>query len=285
MPPPRDLLIALLSPFSPRLLDASARGSGWNSVWLLTGNGTSVVLKIYGRRRTRIREWLTCLANAIGGRTGYTAAARRKTEHQGLTLWREAGFDVPRITCAPLPMPPLPAPFLLLEYLPGPSLAALLSDPGVERAEKETLFLRFIHDWGRRHAVALDLSEPGLLQEHPGLDHVLVSDGRLVTFDLEVAYTSRRQVAETVSTEIAGLVRSLFKFLPERDAELYLRLITESYPDRSRLLRVHTDLFANASPLRRLLHALDRRLLRTPGRLDKFVAATRLRDALTITGR
>jgi hypothetical protein len=280
MPGPRDQLATLLAPFSPRLLDASARGSGWNSVWFLAWKGKPVVLKVYGRRRTRIREWLTHVTQLCGGRTGYTAGARRETERLCLTLWRETGFDVPRIDCEPLPLPPLPAPFLLMEYLPGPSLAAFLSDPSVQPEEKDAGFIRFLSDWGRRHAAALVLSEPALLQEHPGLDHLLVSGIRLATFDLEVAYTSRGRVAEGISAEIAGFVRSLFKSLPEQNARHYLQLLAQAYPSRSRLIRVHTDLFTNPSPVRRLFHALDRRLLRKPGRLDKYVAAERLREAL-----
>jgi hypothetical protein len=167
-----------------------------------------------------------------------------------------------------------------MEYLPGPSLAAFLSDPSVQPEEKDAGFIRFLSDWGRRHAAALVLSEPALLQEHPGLDHLLVSGIRLATFDLEVAYTSRRRVAEGISAEIAGFVRSLFKSLPEQEARYYLQRLAEAYPNRSRLIRVHTDLFSNPSPVRRLFHALDRRLLRKPGRLDKYVAAERLREAL-----
>ncbi len=280
MTAPRDQLAILLAPLSPRLLDASTRGSGWNSVWLLTGNGKPVVLKIYGRRRTRLREWMTHLAQTLGGRTGYTAPDRQRTERHGLRLWRKNGFDVPRIGCEPLPLPPLPAPFLLMEYLPGPSLAAFLADPARTPGEKDALFLRFLSDWSRRHATALNLGEPALLQEHPGLDHLLVSGARLVTFDLEVAYTSRRHMAEAVSAEIAGFVRSLFKVLPDLEARHFLRLLSDAYPDRTRLARVYTDLFDNPVLSHRLLHALDRRFLRKPGRLDKYLAAERLRDSL-----
>jgi hypothetical protein len=280
MPAPRDQLAALLAPFAPRLLDASARGSGWNSVWLLAWNERSYVLKIYGRRRTRLREWMTHLSQRLTGKTGYTANARRETERRCLTLWRDAGFDVPRIDCAPVPLPPLPVPFLLMEYLPGPLLGSFLADPDGRPEEKKRLFLRFLGDWGKRHAAALARSEPALLQEHPGLDHLLVSGTRLATFDLEVAYTSRSRVAESVSAEIAGLVRSLFKVLPEQEAGRYLGLMAKSYPDRSRLARVHTDLFNSPSPAVRPIHALDRRLFRKPGSLDKYGAAERLRAAL-----
>lgn len=281
MTAPRDQLAALLAPLAPRLLDASARGPGWNSIWSLSQNGNTVILKVYGRRRARFREWTTDLSQRLGGRTGYTARARHATEARCLRLWREAGFDVPALLePGAFPLPPLPAPFLLMEYVPGPTLAAFLADPQTAAGPKEARLRAFAAALSARHAAALAGREPALLQEHPGLEHVLVSGPRLVTFDLETAYTSPAGVADAVSAEIAGTVRSLFKALPGAGARHCLGAFIQGYPDRARLERVAADLFENPSPARRLLHALDRRLLRKPGRFDKFAAARLLREAL-----
>ncbi|MFO7536023.1 MAG: hypothetical protein R6X19_10160 [Kiritimatiellia bacterium] len=281
MTAPRDQLAALLAPFAPRLLDASARGSGWNSIWSLSLPGNTVVLKIYGRRRARFREWSTDLSQRLGGRTGYTARARHAIEKRGLRLWRESGFDVPALLQpGTFPLPPLPAPFLLMEYVPGPTLSDFLADPQLSDGDKEARLRAFAAALSARHTVAIAMREPALLQEHPGLEHVLVSGARLVTFDLETAFTSRAGVPNAVSAEIAGTVRSLYRRLPVAAARHYLGVLVSAYPDRARLEQVAVDLFENPSPARRALHALDRRLLRKPGRLDKYAAARLLREAL-----
>lgn len=278
MAAPREQLLTLLAPYSPRLLDASARGSGWNSVWLLTAGERQMVLKVYGRRRTRVREWMTDFSHLTSGRTGYTARARRETEARCLLLWSQAGFDVPALQMTPPDFPPLPVPFLLMEFIPGPPLSRLLADPGTPQTAREAVFRRYLVELSTRHAAALERQEAAFLQEHPALDHVLVSDNRLVTFDLEVAYTTRHGIDGCVTAEIAGLIRSLFKALPAEEAGRYLQLMVESYPVRSRLERVHGDLFENPSPFKRAMHALDR--ARSKGRFDKYAAAVLLRDAL-----
>lgn len=280
MPSPRDQLAQLLGAFSPRLLDASARGSGWNSVWRIDLNGSTRVLKVYGRRRGRFREWMTDATHRLGGRTSYTAAARRDTEARCLRLWREAGFDVPALADPTPDFPRLPAPFLLMEYIPGPSLAKTLADPDMAAEQKSALWRRYAAEWGARHAAVLARGEPALLQEHPDLEHVLVSGDRLVTFDLEVAYTGAGTVCDRIAAELAGMVRSLFKRLPPEEARHLLRLLIDAYPDRTRLEAVDAALFANASPLKRLFHALDRRLIRKAGGMDKYAAARLLRNAL-----
>ncbi len=270
---PRDQLASLLAAYSPRLLDASGRGSGWNSIWLLTYCGRPHILKVYGRRRARLREALTHLTQLAGGLSGYTAPARHATEARCLRLWREAGFDCPALEEAPAGCPPLPAPFLLMEYLPGPSLAAALADSTADPAGQDILFRRFLATLCRRHAVALERREPALIQEHPGLDHCLVSGERLAVFDLETAYTSKAVVADAISGEIAGLIRSLFRVLPPAQARHFMERLAADYPDRARLASVERDLFDNPSPFRRILHAIDRRLLRKKGRFDKYAAA------------
>lgn len=281
---PRDQLAALLAAYEPRLLDASARGSGWNSVWRLSIRGRPVVLKVYGRRRARLREAMTHLAQLASGLTGYTAPARRAAEAHGLRLWRDAGCDCPALESPPPDFPGLPAPFLLMEYLPGPSLKEALADPAVSREARDALFRRYLDAMGRRHAAALARREPALVQEHPGLDHALVSGNRLAVFDLETAYTARGFVADAISAELAGLVRSLFRALPAADARHYLDRLAADYPDRGRLADVSRNLVRNPSPGRRLLHALDRLLFRKRGQLDKYAAARLLDEALKKRG-
>jgi hypothetical protein len=279
MAAPRDQLLSLLAPFTPRLLDASARGSGWNSVWRLTVDGKDIVLKVYGRRRTRLREWMTDFSHRVSGRTGYTAASRMRTESRCLRLWREAGFDVPALEAAPKGFPRLPAPFLLMEFIPGQSLLHVLTDTKAPQTARDGLFMRCMEDLSARHDVALEHREAALLQEHPALDHVLVTESRRVTFDLEVAYTTRHGVADCVTGEIAGLIRSLLKTVSPAEARHYVQLMADAYPNRGRLARVYGDLYENPSPVRRLLHALDRR--RKQGPSDKYAAASLLREILS----
>jgi len=285
MPSPRDQLDSLLAAYTPRRIDASARGSGWNSVWIILSGDRPLILKVYGRRRSRIRERLIDLSHRFGGRTPYTAAARRQTEARCLHLWQSCGFDVPTLVTPPLDFPALPAPFLLQAFVPGPTLADALGDDAIPWADRRALWQRAVAAWGRRHEAALARREPALIQEHPGLDHLLVSGPRLVTFDMEVAYTGRATVPDRIAAELCGLVRSLFKRLPPEPAAALLDDLVAAYPVRARLEEIHPALFNHPAPLRRLGHRLDRRWLRKPGALDKYEAARRIQAALLRTPR
>jgi hypothetical protein len=273
-----NALRASLAPFAPRRLDVSRRGSGLNAVWRITLDGAPAVLKTYDTRRGPVRTALTALEHRLSGRTPYAAAARQRTERDGLRLWRDAGFDVPALHETPLPVR-LPVPHLCMEWLPGPTLPAFLTDAAQPDSAREDALRRFAPAWAARHALALERDEPRLLQEHATLDHVLVSGERLVTFDLEVAFRPGAHVPALIAREICGYLRSILRRLPAAPGIRAFEVLVAAYPQRDILDTAWREILANPRPAARLLHAIERRLAgRRPW--PRHAVAARIRAAI-----
>lgn len=273
------ILEAALRAYAPEKLDSSARGSGLNAVWKIRIGPRPAVLKTYASRRNPVDTVLAELSHRTAGRTGYSAAARRHTEFRNLAHWHEMGFDVPALIPHRF-VPPLPLPWLCLEYVEGRTLANLLADPHVAPAEQEEIFSRFLRSWAGRHTAAEDRQDRSLIQEHPTIDHILVADNRLVTFDLEVGFT-RGDVRALVAREIAGVLVSLFRRLPEPRATHFLAQFVAGYPDRTRIEFVAREFLKSPSPWRRVLHGLAARRARARGvRMHRAEIARRLATAL-----
>ncbi|MEW6743875.1 MAG: hypothetical protein AB1486_14060 [Planctomycetota bacterium] len=261
------------------VLNVSRAGGEEHRVLKLVIEGESAIAKIYGLKRNTVRTLLWQIGHRVlAGKSSIFARSRWATEREVLALWRANGFDVPRLLELELPAS-FPRPYLLLEWIDGPSMEELLRDEELALGEKEALLMRFVEVWGRRHERALELGEPRLIHEHPTFAHVLVKDDRLVHFDFEVAYTKRRPVGRLVSFEILGFLRSLAKCDPW-DYQVLLERVLETYPVRFRLETTVRDLSVGRHATHRLFLALDRlrRARRRP--YNKYVILQSLGDAL-----
>ena len=131
------------------------------------------------------------------------------------------------------PLPELPADFpccIAMEWISGPTIAALLLDKDTPLDHKKNIIARYAGIWAKRHARALALSEPRLLQENPTLSHVFVSNGRLVHFDFEIVFTRKKDLERLVRREIVGVLHSLAK-TSEDDFRPLLDTLLDNYPD------------------------------------------------------
>jgi tRNA A-37 threonylcarbamoyl transferase component Bud32 len=256
-----------------RLLAVSRRGDGRHQVVSARLAGREVVIKLYGRKR----PWLPTLARAFGhrflvGKTGLGARTRRDTEARLLRLWRAHGFAVPELFELALPEPD-ERPYLVLEHVAGPGVHEELRDPSVPLERLQTGMARFAADWGRRHALAERLREPGLVHAHPGFAHLIDRGGDWVTFDLEYAYTDSSRIEALIAVEIAGFVASLTRAAGAR-AEPLLRAIVAAYPDRGRLARVGSSATVGRFPaLDALTASLPALRARGPRKLRDSVGA------------
>ena len=214
--------------------EGSRRGSGQAILRFDTPRG-SVAVKRFGLRRGRIRLVLKQIGHwTFAGKSPAGAAGRRRTEAECLALWASHGFDVfRRIHGADLP--PIAEPHLVLEFVEGRTLYDILEDPAVVEAEKEALLARFAPEWRRRHALALERSDPRLLHEHGSFRHVFVAGDRLITFDLEIAWRRRRLTGYLVGREVAAFLRSLGRASGKDRFESRLARLVASYGDASLL--------------------------------------------------
>ena len=108
---------------------------------------------------------------------GHDSARKRKT----LDIWQENGFEVFRRLKQPPPVS-IDFPHLVFEFVSGRTLKEYFLDSAIGKADKLNTFKRFLPEWSRRHAVALETRNHYLIQERATLQHVFMSaeDGRLI---------------------------------------------------------------------------------------------------------
>jgi tRNA A-37 threonylcarbamoyl transferase component Bud32 len=231
------------SPPELKVLAVSRRGDGRHRVLRQKKGDRFIVVKGYGRKRSRIRTWLRAFGSrVIVHKSSVSPTGRCRTERDVLALWRREGFDVPRILDAE-PTCPVPEPRLVMEWIEGPLFSQVLGDVQVSLARKRSLVQRFARQWGERHARALLLKEPRLLFEHPTFDHVILCGERMVHLDFEIVFTSRHNLDRLIRRELVGFLRSMVKSSKTEFGDL-LNVLVSSYPDRASLERVRDELLA-----------------------------------------
>ncbi len=223
------------------VLAASKRGDGTHRVLKVDFQGTPLVLKCYGLKGSRLQALLRQFGSRLLlGKSTYTSRGRYATERAVLELWRREGFDAPAVLDLAL-LEKAGQPCLAMEFVPGELLSKLIRAEDVALVRKKELVARFAEIAGRRHARALELSEPGLVFKHPTFSHVIVSGERLFHFDFEQALTHAGSIERYIRHEIAGFLHAL----PRSDTALFTELFSAfsaSYPDRQRLALVIAEL-------------------------------------------
>ena len=223
------------------VLNVSMRGDGRQRILKIRHEGKPVVLKCYGRKEKPFRIALRQFGSLfIVGKSSITPKARCKTEHDAINLWRQEGFDVPSLLPIPISDPDL-EPCLVMEWIPGTTLARMLLDASIPVSRKQEVIKRFTVILGNRHARARALEEPRLLFENPTFDHVFLSGERLVHHDFEIVFTRRKNIERLVRREIVGFLCSLAK-VPAVEFDLLLADFVALYPDHALLRRVQQDL-------------------------------------------
>jgi len=245
---------------------------GGNLVFRVRTAEGSVIHKIYRNRHGLVRTWVRCLlVRAARVKTGTDATSRWRTEADVLAVWRAAGFDVPADE-SPL-HPELAGPRrLVLEDVAGHSMLTLLASKEMRRkrdtallpcAARDELLRRFAEVWCRRHALAMARSEPRLVQEHGGFQHVLVSGQRLVHIDFEQAFLRPGNLRAKIAREMAGYLRSLYKRIDADVFRAYVEALADGYGDREFLSACVNEYLSNPDPRLRAVWAVDRFLRRS----------------------
>jgi hypothetical protein len=293
-----------------------------NYLYKVPFRGGHAVLKVYYGSRGPIAHALKSIENVVfAGQSSYMPKTRLRVERECMALWRRHGFRVfevyddvtveaPRAQCPP-------GGYLLVEYVEAPKILAYLSDEAVPLERKLVLYRRFLADWGRRHALAIQHREPRLVHENGDGKHVMLVPGEAAArvggsgtgtggapgaaaggaggadldaltescgflwFDFEMVYRSRAKVPDHVSHEIAQYLWHTLKTVPPAVAEALLEETVRSYPDRGRLERVYDYFFRHPNPLHRLGRAIDRGLLgRGRKATSKYNVVRRLKERL-----
>jgi tRNA A-37 threonylcarbamoyl transferase component Bud32 len=230
-----------IDPGKAQVLNISRRGDGGQQVIKVMHDEKFVILKCYGLKRSRLKVLFRQLGSLfLVRKSSITAKARHATELDVLSLWKREGFDVPEVY--PLPELSRNIPYCIaMEYIPSPTVAEVLQDHEKSLAFKKEVIARYARGLGKRHAWALDLGEPRLLQENPTLSHVFVSQNRLVHFDFEIVFTRNKDLKRLVRREIVGILRSMSKASGD-NFSLLLDTLLETYPDLSHFRQTAREL-------------------------------------------
>jgi len=242
-----DAVPATIRTFQP------AGSDGLGNVLLEVEEGQAhYLLKLYRRHFSRWQEIIEPVgARLLLGTTGRDAQSRYANEQRCLALWAREGFDVPQI----FPDKPLPKgvepPALWMTFYPGELLSAAIADPARAWKEKRSLLRQLGDAMGRRHRRALETQQPLLCQKHGSIIHILLCEGRLLSFDLEGSFRPGFPVIEALTQELSGVLRSIAKRTGDRTDDAF-RAFVEGYPDRG-LLREIAHWGVHGKTLRRRL--------------------------------
>jgi hypothetical protein len=224
-----------------------------NRLWIVKAGAETVIQKLYGARYGLPRRFLTALA---GRKTGCGPKARRQAEAAGLALFTTHGFPVPRDRSAEFPSLASGS-VLVMEFVAAPPLGDILRERLFDRGRRSELLRRFSAGWCARHRKALELPEPGLIEEHGTFDHVLVDGDRFVTIDLEQAFRPGQPVAPLIAKEVAGYLRSLWNRTSTGTFAADLEAIVAGYPDRELLRRAAEEYIGGQDRRPKLRWRLD----------------------------
>ncbi len=251
-----------------------------NQIWPVPTQDGVVLQKLYRARDAGPSHWARLFLERIARqKTPTTVEARWRTERMLLAAWRDAGCDVPADVSARYPAY-VHDYVTLLEFIDGKILGKLLSSGAPARERRDDLLRRFSVAWGRRHARALDTDDVRLIQEHGTFLHVIVAGDRLVTIDLEQAFTPRRNLLPLIAKEIVAYLRSLAKNADPDVFRADVEAIVAAYPRRDVLHATVREYLHNPNALRRRMWSIDRRRRQGGRPLGKYAALEVLRDVL-----
>lgn len=241
------------------------------------------VLKVYFGNRSWLRYLTGTISNYFQGQTSFMPKARLTNEKKCLDIWNKSGFRVFK-TYQDVEVEGLPeGGYLLFEYLPALKFKDFFGDSGVPLEERLTTYRRFLKDWHRRHALAVNRCEPRLVHENGDMKHVMIVEGDFLYFDFEMSFRSRNpvRVSEFVSREILAYLKSLRKIVGKDLFSLFLEQTVSHYPETGFLRNTYGVMFQHPNPFVRLARKVDRKTdARAAKPHSKYNVALQLKNLL-----
>jgi len=254
-----------------------------NYLYKIPYRGGFAVLKVYFGSRTAFRYLTGTLSNYFQGQTSFMPRARLANEKRCLDIWSHAGFRVfktyPDVEVEGLPE----GGYLLFEYLPALKFRDFFGDTHIPLEDRLATYRRFLTEWHRRHALAVNRCEPGLIHENGDMKHVMITEDGFLYFDFEMSFRSRNpvRVSEFVSREILAYLKSLRKTVGDELFSVFLEETVAHYPETRFLRNTYQVMFQHPNRLTRLARKVDRKTdPRAAKPHSKYNVARRLRNLL-----
>lgn len=254
-----------------------------NYLYKIPFRGGWAVLKVYFGDRTTGEYVRKSLGNIlVCNQTSFMPRARRLTELDCMRLWREAGFRVFEVYEDAVVEGIPTEGQAIYEYVDAPRFVEYFADQSVPLEDRLAMWRRFLPEWHRRHALAIERREPRFVHENGDLKHVMImEDGRFLFFDFEMCFRSRSRVREFVGREILAYLKSLGKTVGKEHWPVFLEETAAHYPDKDLLAYTYDFAFRNPNPVLRLGRWLDRKVKPRAGKpFSKYNAALKVRQCL-----
>ena len=234
-------------------------GAG-NWLWKIPFRGNYAVLKGYFGNRVPLLHWKKSLGNLLlTGRTGHLPRTRCRVENECIDVWEKHGFRCfgrhPEVVFDDLPE----GLYTLFEYVPGEHFRTYFADASTPEDERMATWVRWLPEWHRRHAAAIEHGEPRLIHENGDVKHVMLWEGGFLYFDFEIVFRSRN-IRDLVGRELLAYMRSTGKFFGDHLYDRMMDLLVEHYPDKSLLYGAYEHAFENPNPFTRIGRRLDYKL-------------------------
>ncbi|MHC4820351.1 MAG: hypothetical protein ACYTDX_01355 [Planctomycetota bacterium] len=228
-----------------------------NYVYKITVDGELAVLKVYYGTRGLPTHLHKSVGNWITGRTSYMPKTRWRIETECIRTWEKHGFRcfkmMPWVEVEGLPREG----YMVYQWTPGKHFRGYFRDKDIDVEEKMATWVRWIPEWHRRHAIAIETNDSSLIHENGDVKHVMLWEGDFVYFDFEMVFRSKN-VRNLVGRELVSYMRSVGKFFGDEMYERMTDLLVEHYPDPALLLAAWDHAFEDPNPAMRGLRVLDR---------------------------
>ncbi|MHC4820350.1 MAG: hypothetical protein ACYTDX_01350 [Planctomycetota bacterium] len=266
----------------PKRVRREAKRVRGNRVWRVETPTGPVIQKLY-RRKAPVWQsaFRSLFARFLRSATGVSIRGRWQVERRMLGEWRKAGVDVPRVLDEEHPRL-AGDDITIMEFIDGRLFGWVLGGRDrADRAQRDDAIDRVCAAWGGRLAVAAEKGDRRLVQVHGSFMHYVLTDDRVVTFDLEQVYLPRGAVMPVIAREIAMCLRFLAKQGDRDTFRLDLDVIVASFPARPLLEATVTEYRHSPSVLRRLVWAMDRAVRgKERGHRGKYAVIDELKLAL-----
>lgn len=165
---------------------------------------------------------------------GSKAAVHCKREKEKLLHWENKGYPVPAVL--PLEIDELSNEiYLVLEYLPGPSLQNVLCNSAISIEQREGIVNNTLISMAKRHQQAIAENDRYLIHFDANTGNIVIGNGCAYWIDFE-APQPQGTAEELASLEIAKFIRWAVRDLGRERLERCIDLLVCAYQDQLSLI-------------------------------------------------
>jgi tRNA A-37 threonylcarbamoyl transferase component Bud32 len=167
---------------------------------------------------------------------GRNSFVRHQQEKFMINHWKQAGFIVPQIHDKQVP--DVPEPYLVTDFIEGPSLREYLSAESHTVPEKLAVLAKLFEQVRRRHDTAIQTNDQCLIHYDPSSGNIIYTTDNFYFIDFESPPKSRYTIPESASIELATLCRWIVRDIGPKFLEQVLKQMVTAYKGQEPLLNL-----------------------------------------------